>query len=112
MGRDSFRVGLVYYRDYMEEYLTRRVDFQDDLGLVQRAVDTVRVAGGRDIPEAVYEALYTAVTGFVWSAEDRLVVLVGDASPHPHPRGFVTAELVRSEAELRGVRIHTIILPH
>ncbi|MFW6293278.1 MAG: hypothetical protein ACOC7V_13265 [Spirochaetota bacterium] len=110
-GHDSLRVGLVYYRDYMEEYLTSRIDFQDDLGFVQRSVDTIRVAGGRDIPEAVYEALYTAVTRYAWSADDRLVVLVGDAPPHPHPRGAVTRELVQLEAERRGVRIHTIILP-
>lgn len=107
----SLRVGLVYYRDYMEEYLTRRFDFQNDLGFVQRAVDTIRVAGGRDIPEAVYEALYTAVTRYVWTADERHVVLVGDAPPHPHARGAVTRELVQAEAERRGVKIHTIILP-
>lgn len=110
-GYDALRVGLVYYRDYMEEYLTRRIDFQGDLGFVQRSVDTIRVAGGRDIPEAVYEALYTAVTRYTWTADDRLVVLVGDAPPHPHPRGAVTHDLVQLEAGRRDVRIHTIILP-
>lgn len=110
-GSASLRVGLVYYRDYMEEYLTRRFDFQNDLSFVQRAVDTIRVAGGRDIPEAVYEALYTAVTRYVWTADERHVVLVGDAPPHPHARGAVDRELVQAEAERRGVKIHTIILP-
>ncbi|MFW5688765.1 MAG: vWA domain-containing protein [Spirochaetota bacterium] len=110
-GKDSLRVGLVYYRDYMEEYLTRRVDFQSELDYVQRAVDTIRVAGGRDIPEAVYEALYTALLRFPWQADDRLVVLVGDAPPHPRPRGAITRELVQSEARRLGVTIHTIILP-
>ena len=100
--RDSLRVGLVYYRDYMEEYLTRRYDFQDNLDFVQRALDTVRVAGGRDIPEAVYEALYASVTGFDWQA---------DAPPHPRPRGSVTREIVQSVAAEAGVTIHTIILP-
>ncbi|MFW5684419.1 MAG: hypothetical protein ACOC1I_06165 [Spirochaetota bacterium] len=109
--KESLRVGVVYYRDYLEEYLTRRVDFQDDLAFVQRSVDTIRVAGGRDIPEAVYEALYTAVTRYLWQADDRLVVLVGDAPPHPHPRGSVTRELVQDAAAERGVQIHTIILP-
>jgi Mg-chelatase subunit ChlD len=109
--RSSLRVGLVYYRDYMEDYLTSRFDFQDDLSFVQRALDTVRVAGGRDLPEAVYEALYTSVTGFNWLAENRLVVLVGDAPPHPRPRGSITHELVQEAARERGVTIHTIILP-
>ena len=109
--RESLRVGLVYYRDYMEEYLTRRVDFQNDLSIVQRAIDTVRVAGGRDIPEAVYEALHTALTGFSWEAEDRIIVLVGDAPPHPRPRSWITKEVVQREADELGVEIHTIILP-
>jgi len=109
--REGLRVGLVYYRDYMEEYLTRRVDFQDDLSIVQRAIDTVRVAGGRDIPEAVYEALHTALTGFSWEADDRIIVLVGDAPPHPRPRSWITKEVVQREADELGVEIHTIILP-
>jgi hypothetical protein len=109
--RAQVRIGVVYYRDYMEEYLTRRSDFSDDLALLQRAVDTIRVAGGRDIPEAVNEALYTAVTRYYWQADDRLVILVGDAPPHPLPRGAVTPELVREAAEKSGVSIHTIILP-
>jgi Mg-chelatase subunit ChlD len=109
--RERLRVGLVYYRDYMEEYLTRRVDFQDDLAIVQRAIDTVRVAGGRDIPEAVYEALHTALVGFSWEADDRMIVLVGDAPPHPRPRSWITQEVVQRAAEERGVEIHTIILP-
>ncbi|TFH05461.1 MAG: VWA domain-containing protein [Spirochaetales bacterium] len=109
--KSPLRVGLVYYRDYMEEYLTRRIDFQDDLSYIQRAVDTIRVAGGRDIPEAVYEALFTSVTRFEWKADDRLVVLIGDAPPHPRPRGSITREIVQRAARDSGVTIHTIILP-
>jgi hypothetical protein len=111
-GRATLRVGMIFYRDYMEAYLTRRYEFQDDLSMVQRAVETIRVGGGRDIPEAVYEALYAAVTGFSWQAEERLVVLVGDAPPHPLPRGSVTREMVLEAAERENVRIHTVILPH
>ena len=110
-GKDALRVGLVYYRDYMEEYLTRRIDFHDNLGFIQQAVDTIRVAGGRDLPEAVNEALYAAVARYDWQAEERIVVLVGDAPPHPSPRGAVTPELVQNTARDRDVQIHTIILP-
>lgn len=109
--RDRIRVGMVYYRDYMEEYLTRRVEFHEDLSIVQRAIDSVRVAGGRDIPEAVYEALHAGLVGFDWQADDRLLVLVGDAPPHPRPRSWITKEIVQREASERGVEIHTIILP-
>jgi len=39
------------------------------------------------------------------------VVLVGDAPPHPMPRGSITPEMVQDEAARNGVQIHTIILP-
>lgn len=108
---ESLRVGLVYYRDYMEEYLTRTVEFHDNLDFVQDAVDAIRVAGGRDIPEAVHEALYAAIQGFPWSAEDKLVILVGDAPPHPRPRGSISKEMVYERARELGIRLNTIILP-
>ncbi|MFW5728483.1 MAG: hypothetical protein ACOCYG_02365, partial [Spirochaetota bacterium] len=108
---ESLRVGLVYYRDYMEEYLTRTVEFHDNLDFVQRALDEIRVAGGRDIPEAVHEALYAGIKGFPWEAEDKLVILVGDAPAHPRPRGSITKEMVYDEARELGIRLNTIILP-
>ncbi|MBN1243043.1 MAG: VWA domain-containing protein [Spirochaetales bacterium] len=113
VGRfERFRLGLVFYKDYYEEYVAKKWDFTSDLGVFQTRVDAVKVAGGRDIPEAVYEALSEAVTGFAWDADDRLVVLVGDAPPHPLPRGTVTKEKVEAEAAMRDVVIDVIILPH
>lgn len=110
-GFSSFRIGMVYYKDYLEDYLTETVEFQRDLSVVQRAIDGIRVRGGRDLPEAVHEALYAAVTSFPWAAESRLVILIGDAPPHARARGSITRELVYSEAKARGVTIHTMILP-
>lgn len=108
---ESFRIGMVFYRDYLEEYLTRAIPFQTSLETVQQAVNGIRVAGGRDLPEAVYEALHSAIHSFDWEADDRLVILVGDAPPHPLPRGRVTRESVFADARDRDVRINTIILP-
>jgi hypothetical protein len=110
-GVDSLRVGVVLYRDYMEEYLTRSLPFEKDLSMVQRVLDGVRCAGGRDLPEAVYEALYAAVHNYAWTAGNRLVILVGDAPPHPIPRGAITGEMVFAEAREKKVEIFTIILP-
>lgn len=108
---ERFRIGLVPYRDYLEEYLNYVVPFTDNLDDVERSIRRVRVAGGRDIPEAVYEALYAALIRFHWSAADRRIVLIGDAPPHPRPRGAVTEEMVFSRAEADGVVIDVIILP-
>ena len=111
-GFDAFRLGLVLYRDYYEAYLTKRVPLSGELSSIQRILDTITVYGGRDIPEAVHEALYEGLTTFDWRADTRLLVLVGDAPPHPKPRGKVTKQAVVDEARRRGVKINTIILPH
>ncbi len=111
-GFDRFRLGLVLYRDYYESYLAKPYPFSPDFSDIQRVLNTITVYGGRDIPEAVYEALYVGITSYEWLAEDRLIVLVGDAPPHPRPRGKVTKEMVLSEAKARNIRLNTIILPH
>jgi hypothetical protein len=111
-GFDEVRIGFVYYRDYLEEYLYRVSRFETGLDRVQWVLDRIRPAGGRDIPEAVNEALYAALTEFDWMADNRKIILIGDAPPHPRPRGNVTPEMVDEEAERLGVSVHVIILPH
>ncbi len=108
---DEYRVGLVLYRDYMEEYLVRNFPFTENLDAFQRYLDAVRVSGGRDIPEAVHEALHFAIRRYDWKAENRLLILIGDAPPHPRPRGAITEENVKADAKERGILIHSIILP-
>jgi hypothetical protein len=106
-----FRVGLLLYRDYFEEYLYKPLPFTDSLEKLQSLINAAGVLGGRDIPEAIYEALYAAVLAYEWEAPSRLILLVGDAPPHPRPRGKVTAEMVFEAARERNVEITTIILP-
>ena len=110
-GFSRFRIGLLLYRDYMEEYLVKPLPFHADLGWVQNNIDSVRVEGGRDIPEAVYEALYSGIHSYTWEADSRLIILIGDAPPHPQPRGKVTPEMVYADAKDLGIKINTIIIP-
>jgi len=108
----AFRLGLVLYKDYFEDYVVKRFEFTKDVASFTTAVSRVRVAGGRDIPEAVYEALYEALTGYAWSAKNRMIVLIGDAPAHPLPRGRIDKAMVDREAGALGVSIQVIILPH
>jgi hypothetical protein len=108
---ERFRFGIVMYRDYLEEYLTRIIGFQNNLDAVQGMLDGVTVFGGRDIPEAVYEALYAGIIRFPWQSDSRLIILIGDAPPHPRPRGSITKEMVYAKALEQQVTINTIILP-
>jgi hypothetical protein len=107
----SFRVGLLMYRDYFEDYLTRPLPMTDSLEKLQAQIDAARAEGGRDLPEAVYEALYASIHSYEWAAPSRRIILVGDAPPHPRPRGAITSQMVFTDAKKLGIEITTIILP-
>lgn len=107
-----FKLGLTMYRDYYEEYVVKRLDFTADRGAFMAEVNRARTMGGRDIPEAVYEALYEALSGYAWTAKARVIVLIGDAPPHPIPRGKIDKAGTIAKATELGVRLDVIILPH
>lgn len=109
---DTFRVGLVMYRDYKEAYLTRvGSPFTDNLNELQLSLNRITTNGGRDLPEAVHEGIYAALTEFDWQAPQRVIIQVGDAPPHDIPRGDITAATVEDEAKRLGVEIYPIHLP-
>lgn len=107
----DYRLGLVLYKDYYDEYLNRVIPFTRDFAVFQRNIDAIRVRGGGDIPEAVYEALYEGAVQFPWEAESRLMILIGDAPPHPRPRGRITKEIMVKAAEEKNIKVSAIILP-
>ncbi len=108
----SFRLGLVLYKDYFEDFVVKKYEFTKDVSQFTQWVTAVRVQGGRDIPEAVYEALYSGLSEFAWQADDRCIILIGDAPPHPLPRGKIDRDMTTNLANKLGVAIYTIILPH
>lgn len=107
----SFRIGLVFYRDYMEDYLTRTVAFSSDLDQVERDLAQAQAAGGGDTPEAVSEAVWTGLTQFRWTAQNRILLVLGDAPQHPSPRGPITEDQVKEMARAEGVEVEMLMLP-
>ena len=107
----AYRLGLVAYKDYFEEYLYKRYDFTRDLSAFSLNLATLRSGGGRDVPEAVFEALYAALEEFSWSAEKRVVILVGDAPPHPLPRGSIDGPMVEEAASAARVELDAVVGP-
>jgi Mg-chelatase subunit ChlD len=108
---DDFRIGLVLFKDYCCEFLNRVYPFTKNFTALQRSINNVRVGGGGDIPEAVFEALYAGATGLNWELDKRIMILIGDAPPHPRPRGNITKQMVDREVERRNIELHAIILP-
>ena len=107
----SFRIGMVFYKDYYDDFINKVFPFTSDFDALQKNISGVRVSGGGDIPEAVYEALYAGATKLSWEAKKRIMLLIGDAPPHPRPRGAITKQMVDRETANRGIEIHAIILP-
>jgi len=110
-GFEEFRTGIVMYRDYKEAYLTKEIPFQTDLERVQWYLNRITVSGGRDIPEAVYEGIFSGITNFEWAGDHRIIIQVGDAPPHEEPKGKITKAMVYDEAAKMGISIYPILLP-
>ncbi len=107
---DSFRIGIVLYRDYGEEYLVKPFDFSNNLDTVQTILDGIRLRGGGDKPEAVYEGIYSALTDLKWLSNKRLVIQVGDAPPHAKPKGKVTQTMILAKSQEMLVQLQQINL--
>jgi hypothetical protein len=106
----SFRIGMVQFKDYYDVYLTKVVPFTNDFTRFQNDLNAIRVQGGGDVPEAVYEALYDSSTKFNWEAQSRVIILIGDAPPHPTPRGRITKAMAENAAIDRNIKVHAMIL--
>jgi len=78
----DIRVGFVFYRDLGDDYVTRTVAFDRDIGRVQGALARQDADGGGDYPEAMDQALIRAV-GQEWRPDAvKSLLLVADAPPH------------------------------
>lgn len=101
--------GLVAYRDRGDEFFVRGADLTHDLGAFQSVLARLRAGGGGDYPEAMNEALHTAVHRIAWRGEGtaRIVILLADAPPHldygaPHYDHDLRA------AQARGVKVFSV----
>jgi Mg-chelatase subunit ChlD len=82
-GNISMRYAAVFYRDIGDEYVTRPHNFTSNKNDIVDFVKQQHADGGSDYPEAVDEALQTAVAQN-WSdhAHARIMFLILDAPPH------------------------------
>lgn len=117
----SLRLGLLLYRDYVDSYRYKNIpvkffDFTTDINLFTKNLNGFTIKGneGGDIPEAVYEALYGGIEFYKWDENAiRKIILIGDAEPHPTPRGTgkYTKNLVVELSKQKNIGIDAIITP-
>lgn len=118
---EDMRLGLLFYRDYNDSYNYKGLpvkffDFTRNTSQFVKNLDTVFIRGneGGDIPEAVYEALWSGLTFYEWRDDAaRKIILIGDAEPHPKPRGpkKISQEKVMELAKKKSVTLDCIIVP-
>lgn len=118
---EDIRLGLLFYRDYNDTYNYKGLpvkffDFTRNASQFTKNLNTVLIHGneGGDIPEAVYEALYAGLNFYEWRSDaKRKIILIGDAEPHPKPRGpkKISSEMVMELSRQKGIVLDCIIVP-
>ena len=119
---ENVRYGLLLYRDYVDNYRYKNLpvkfyDFTSDIEVFLDEILAINIVGnpGGDISEAVWEALYASIEFYEWDmTAERKVILIGDAPPHPTPRGYTiraTKDLIEGLAREKNIVIDAIILP-
>ncbi len=109
--KPDIRMGLVAFRDRGDAYITRVYDLSSDLDSMYTSLMDFRAEGGGDGPESVNQALYDAVHGVSWSADDstyRVIFLVGDAPPHMDYDNDVKYPVTLAEARRKGIVVNAI----
>ena len=117
----DIRFGLLLYRDYGDNFKYKNLpvkffDFTEDVEIFNKNLNGFKINGkeGGDIPEAVYEALYASLEFYAWRQDaQKKIILIGDAEPHPAPRGTkkYTKEFVQKIAAEKQIKIDAIITP-
>lgn len=103
----GMRVAVVGFRDRGDEFQLRSWDFTADAEEARTRLWKLSAEGGGDEPELVYEAMKLAYGSFSWRTQaQQVMVLVGDAPPHPGWGGG-TVDLARA-ARARGIVTHVI----
>ncbi len=103
------RIGVTFYRDHGDEYVTKVFELTGDAHSLTRAIQFARAGGGADIPEAVFDGLRDTFDKMGWSRGQsirRIVILVGDAPPHENTLDDIE-KMVKAAAKL-GTNVYCI----
>lgn len=106
----EIRVGLVAYRDRSDDYVTKIFPFTDDIDKIVKDISDLKADGGGDGPEAVNQALHSAVHELKWDGGKKtakLLFLIGDAGPHYYA-GDYDWRTESKQAIEKGIQINTI----
>ncbi|MEZ4450173.1 MAG: VWA domain-containing protein, partial [Nannocystaceae bacterium] len=103
----KIRLSVNFYRDHGDAYVVRPFPFTEDIDQALADLAKQSYDGGGDFPEAVTEALDSAIHDHEWSpsAVSRLAFLVLDAPPHDSPDDVGSIQQSVEDAARQGIRI-------
>lgn len=107
----DIRMALIGYRDRGDDYVIKSFDMSKDLQALYGNLTRFEADGGGDEPEAVNEALDTAVSKLTWSDKQgtrKIVFLVGDAPPHMDYKGERKYPEIIADARKENILINTV----
>lgn len=105
------RIALILYKDYGDVYLNRIYPFTSVDSEYDKFINSIAVAGGDDIPEAVYEAI-CKINELDFQSNSRLAFLIADAPAHPKPRGKISQNDAVAVLRKNNVKLTAICLPY
>lgn len=94
------RIGLVAYRDWGEDFVTKKFPLTHKTQQLQQFLQGIGAVGGGDYEEAVDEGLRVAVNELNWEkGSKKIILLIGDAPPHKQDmqKAKALAEKFRSQ---------------
>lgn len=99
--------GSVFYRDKGDEYVTKKFDFSESAEQMIGFIKNQNANGGGDLPEAVVEALETAIEELKWSNQNstKLMFLLLDAPPHLSDENIERLQAKIKLASKKGITI-------
>lgn len=106
-------MGLIFYRDLGDDFVTKQVPLSGDLDDVYRELMSIDANGGGDSPESVNQGLWEAVDQMKWISDDKsykTIFLVGDQPPHMDYKQDVKYNVSCKKAHERGIVINTILM--
>ncbi len=109
----DIEVGLVFYRDRGDAFITKRIQLTDSMDMVYSELMEIQAQGGGDGPESVNQGLNEAVELFNWDKDTstyKSVFLVGDYEPHMNYKHDVPYYITCKIAKSRDIVLNAILM--
>lgn len=104
------RVALTFYRDHGDQYVTREIDFTENIDEAKIFLSQQYASGGGDYEEAVEEALKVSLAqSWNENAKAKLMFLLLDAPPHFTTENVATIKAQIKEAQKKGIKIIPVV---